>query len=124
MQLSISSKDIYEQDYNNQFQVDKKIYNDKIEYAYNDEYGKCKIIIYTGEKNEKIEIFRRGQVNSKQIFQLNKTNSFTYITAEMNAKYSIYSKKIEIFENKFMLEYDILDNEGIINQLKLEIKEV
>ena len=87
------------------------------EYHYNDEYGKCKVI----NKSNSIEIFRRGEINSKQVFKLGEMTSFTYITKEFKSKYKIFTKKIHRNDRKIILDYDIIDGTEIINSINLEI---
>lgn len=118
MIIKIKSVDSFEQHYEKEFKI-TDIVNLLIqkEYHYNDEYGKCKVI----NKSNSIEIFRRGEINSKQVFKLGEMTSFTYITKEFKSKYKIFTKKIHRNDRKIILDYDIIDGTEIINSINLEI---
>ena len=119
MKIKIKSSDSFEQNYEKLFELEKMInLEEKKEYHYKDEYGNCKII----DKDDFIEIFRYGQINSKQIFKNNKNTSFTYITTKFRGKYEIFTKKFEKENGKIVLEYDIIHSNEIINSINLEIQ--
>ena len=122
MKLNIKSEDIYNQVYEKEFNVMSKyihLENNK-EYSYIDEYGECKIRIY----DDFVEIFRKGEINSKQVFKLEEITTFKYITKEFSDKYNLFSKKININDKKILIEYDIMKENEIINSIKLEIVEI
>ena len=118
MKIKIKSTDSYGESYNKNFEL-IEILNlpDKREYHYEDEFGKCRII----ETENTIEIYRRGSINSKQIFKMGKVTSFTYMTKEIKAKYEIFTKKILLNNGKIIMEYDIIDRNEILNSISLEI---
>ena len=119
MKIRIKSSDSFEQNYEKLFKLEKMInLEEKKEYHYKDEYGNCKII----DKGDFIEIFRYGQINSKQIFKNNKNTLFTYITKQFHGKYEIFTKKFEKENGKITLEYDIIHSNEIINSINLEIQ--
>ena len=119
MKIKIKSLDNFKQNYEKLFKLEKIInFEEKKEYHYKDEYGNCKII----DKNDSIEIYRYGQINSKQIFKNNKNTLFTYITKQFHGKYEIFTKKFEKENGKIMLEYDIIHRNEIINTINLEIQ--
>ena len=118
MIIKIKSVDSFEHHYENEFKI-TNIVNllTQKEYHYNDEYGKCKVI----NKSNSVEIFRHGEINSKQVFKLGEMTSFTYITKEFKSKYKIFTKKIQRSDRKIILDYDIMDGSEIINSINLEI---
>lgn len=119
MKIKIKSLDNFEQNYEKLFELEKVInLEEKKEYHYKDEYGNCKII----DKDDSIEIYRYGQINSKQIFKNNKNTQFTYITKQFRGKYEIFTKKFEKENGKIVLEYDIIDGNEVINSINLEIQ--
>ena len=119
MKIKIKSLDNFKQNYEKLFKLEKIInFEEKKEYHYKDEYGNCKII----DKNDSIEIYRYGQINSKQIFKNNKNTPFTYITNQFRGKYEIFTKKIQKENGKIVLEYDIIHSNEIINSINLEIQ--
>jgi len=119
MKIKIKSLDNFKQNYEKLFNLEKIInLEEKKEYHYKDEYGNCKII----DKNDFIEIYRYGQINSKQIFKNNKNTPFTYITKQFRGKYEIFTKKIQKENGKIVLEYDIIHRNEIINSINLEIQ--
>ena len=122
MIIKIKSSDIHGQDYEREFPVTRNKVGEKsmIEYIYTDEYGACKIYAYT----DFIEIYRKGEVNSKQVFKLEEKTTFKYVTKEFRGEYHLISKKININDKKIYVEYDIIQENEIINSLKLEIMEV
>jgi len=79
MEITIKSNDFYGEKYNKSFEI-MEVLNlpDKREYHYEDEFGKCRII----ETENTVEIYRRGSINSKQVFKMGKVTSFTYMTKE------------------------------------------
>ena len=119
MKIKIKSLDKFKENYEKLFELEKIInVDEKKEYHYKDEYGKCKIV----DKGDFIEIFRYGQINSKQIFKNSKNTLFSYITKQFHGKYKIFTKKIEKENGKIMLEYDIIDGNEVINSINLEIQ--
>ena len=118
MKIKIKSLDKFKENYEKLFELEKIIIVDeKKEYHYKDEYGKCKIV----DKIDSIEIYRHGEINFKQIFKKDKNTSFTFITTKFRGKYEIFTKKFEKENDKMTLEYDIMDRNELINTIKLEI---
>ena len=119
MKIKIKSSDSFEQNYEKLFELEKMInLEEKKEYHYKDEYGKCKIV----DKIDSIEIYRHGEINFKQIFKKDKNTSFTFITTKFRGKYEIFTKKFEKENGKIVLEYDIIDGNEVINSINLEIQ--
>ena len=119
MKIKIKSLDKFKENYEKLFELEKIInLEEKKEYHYKDEYGNCKII----DKGDSIEIYRYGEINSRQIFQSNKNTPFTYITKQFHGKYEIFTKKFEKENGKITLEYDIIHSNEIINSINLEIQ--
>ena len=119
MKIKIKSLDKFKENYEKLFELEKIIIVDeKKEYHYKDEYGKCKIV----DKIDSIEIYRHGEINFKQIFTKDKNTSFTFITTKFRGKYEIFTKKFEKENGKIMLEYDIIDGNEVINSINLEIQ--
>ena len=110
--------DFYGEKYSKSFEI-IEILNlpDKREYHYEDEFGKCRII----ETENIVEIYRKGSINSRQIFKIGKVTSFTYMTKEIKAKYEIFTKKMLLNNGKIIMEYDIIDRNEILNSISLEI---
>lgn len=118
MKIKIKSTDSYGENYNRNFEL-IEILNllDKREYHYEDEFGKCRIV----KSEDAVEIYRRGSINSKQIFKVGKRTSFTYMTKEFKMKYEIFTKKMLLNNGKIIMEYDIIDRNEILNSISLEI---
>lgn len=118
MKIKIKSTDSYRESYNKNFEL-IEILNlpDKREYHYEDEFGKCRIV----KSEDAVEIYRRGSINSKQIFKIGKRTSFTYMTREFKTKYEIFTKKMLLNNGKIIMEYDIIDRNEILNSISLEI---
>ena len=118
MKITIKSMDFYGEKYNKSFEI-MEILNlpDKREYHYEDEFGKCRII----ETENMVEIYRKGSINSRQIFKIGKVTSFTYMTKEFKTKYEIFTKKMLLNNGKIIMEYDIIDRNEILNSISLEI---
>ena len=111
MKIKIKSLDKFSQNYEKVFELTKVIdLDEKKEYHYSDEYGRCKIVDY----NDFVEIYRRGEINSKQVFKVSKHTPF-------RGKYEIFTKKFEKENDKMTLEYDIMDDDNVINNIKLNI---
>ena len=119
MKIKIKSLDNFNQNYEKLFELEKVLeQKEKKEYHYNDEYGNCKII----DKGKSIEIYRYGEINSRQIFQSDKNTPFTYITKQFRVKYKIFTKKIQKENGKMIIEYDIIHNNEVINNINLEFQ--
>ena len=118
MKIKIKSTDSYGENYNRNFEL-IEILNlpDKREYHYEDEFGKCRIV----KSEDAVEIYRRGSINSRQIFKIGKRTSFTYMTKEFKTKYEIFTKKMLLNNGKIIMEYDIIDRNEILNSISLEI---
>ena len=118
--LLIKSVDIFDHNYEKSFISEKILLSDKIEYSYSDEYGESKIFVH---KNF-LEIFRKGQINSKQIFKLGEITNFLYLTENMKSQFSLKTGVLIILNKKIYLEYDIIEKNEVINSIKLEITEL
>ena len=119
MKIKIKSLDNFNQNYEKLFELKKVLeQEEKKEYHYSDEYGNCKII----DKGNSVEIYRYGEINSRQIFQSDKNTPFIYITKQFQGKYKIFTKKIQKENGKMMLEYDIIHNNEVINSINLEFQ--
>ncbi|RRD38762.1 DUF1934 domain-containing protein [Leptotrichia sp. OH3620_COT-345] len=120
MEIKIKSSDIHGQNYEKKFKL-KKILDQENgkEYVYDDEYGKCKILKFT----DSVEIYRYGQINSKQMFRLNKKTPFVYFIPELKSKYEIFTRDIVIEIGRIYIEYDIINKNELLNSIKLEITE-
>lgn len=119
MKIKIKSLDNFNQNYEKLFELKKVLeQEEKKEYHYSDEYGNCKII----DKGNSIEIYRYGEINSRQIFQSDKNTPFIYITKQFQGKYKIFTKKIKKENGKMILEYDIIHNNEVINSINLEFQ--
>ena len=118
MKIKIKSTDSYGENYNRNFELIEILnLSDKREYHYEDEFGKCRIV----KSEDAVEIYRRGSINSKQIFKIGKRTSFTYMTREFKTKYEIFTKKMLLNNGKIIMEYDIIDRNEILNSISLEI---
>ena len=118
MKIKIKSTDSYGENYNKNFELIEILnLSDKREYHYEDEFGKCRIV----KSEDAVEIYRRGSINSKQIFKIGKRTSFTYMTKEFKTKYEIFTKKMLLNNGKIIMEYDIIDRNEILNSISLEI---
>ena len=119
MKIKIKSLDNFNQNYEKLFELKKVLeQEEKKEYHYSDEYGNCKII----DKGNSVEIYRYGEINSRQIFQSDKNTPFIYNTKQFRGKYKIFTKKIQKENGKMMLEYDIIHNNEVINSINLEFQ--
>ena len=106
MKIKIKSSDLHGQNYEQNFEVKNFLNSEnKKEIHYEDEYGKCKIFKF----NDTIEIYRYGQINSKQIFKTGEKTSFTYFTKEFKGKYEIFTNIIVTEDEKIYLEYDMIN---------------
>ena len=118
--LLIKSIDTFDNNYEKSFISEKILLSDKIEYSYSDEYGESKIFVH----KKFLEIFRKGQINSKQIFKLGEITNFLYLTENMKGHFSLKTNTLTILNRKIYLEYDIIDKNEVINSIKLEITEL
>ncbi|MBZ4683251.1 MAG: hypothetical protein PWP46_131 [Fusobacteriaceae bacterium] len=120
IKLKISTSDSFNEKTENIFNGTKIINNDTIKYTYNDEFGENKIFL----KDNNIKIFRKGEINSKLILELNKRTQFTYSNKYMNKLFKILTKKIEILEKELKIVYSIYDDLELVNNITIHIKEL
>ena len=120
MYLLIKSKDKFEIEYEKSFIFQKVVSDNKAEYSYSDEHGESRILLYENH----VEIYRKGEINTKQTFKLGEVTSFFYLTKEFKKKLFINTRLLDINTKKIFLEYDILDNNVILNSIRLEIIEL
>ncbi len=118
--LLIKSIDTFDNNYEKSFISEKILLNNKIEYSYSDEYGVSRISVHENF----IEIFRKGEINSRQIFKPEEITNFLYLTENMKGHFSIKTNTLTILNRKIYLEYDIIDKNEVINSIKLEITEL
>ena len=101
MKIKIKSSDNFNQNYEKSFELEKVINLGEIkEYHYKDDHGNCKVI----DNGDFIEIYRHGEINSKQVFKNNKNTPFIYITKQFRGKYEIFTP---LLRNDFLLRYSI-----------------
>ena len=120
MYLLIKSEDQFGNKYEKSFISQKILFDNRIEYSYSDEHGESKIFLY--EKH--IEIYRKGEINTKQIFKLNKITNFLYLTKEFKKKLFLNTSFLNISEKNIYLIYDVIDESEVINTVKLKIIEL
>ena len=120
MDLLIKSEDLFGNKYEKSFISQKILFDNRIEYSYSDEHGESKIFLY--EKH--IEIYRKGEINTKQIFKLNKITNFLYLTKEFKKKLFLNTSFLNISEKNIYLIYDVIDESEVINTVKLKIIEL
>lgn len=118
MKIEINSKDSFGENYSKIFKVNNINETDKEKlYEYEDEFVKTKIII----KNNVLEIYRNGKICSKQVFKKGLSTSFFYVVENLNGHYEIFTRELEITENKINVEYDIILEKEKLNTISLNI---
>ena len=120
MDLLIKSEDLFGNKYEKSFISQKILFDNGIEYSYSDEHGESKIFLY--EKH--VEIYRKGEINTKQIFKLNEITNFLYLTKEFKKKLFLNTSFLNISEKNIYLIYDVMDESEVINTVKLKIIEL
>ena len=120
MYLLIKSEDQFGNKYEKSFISQKILLDNVIEYSYSDEHGESRILLY--EKH--IEIYRKGEINTKQIFKLKEMTNFLYLTKEFKKKFFLNTSFLDISEKNVYLIYDVIDESEVINTIKLKIIEL
>lgn len=121
MDLRVETRDSDGNDFDKVFNAKKQNFNKGIKYEYKDEFGDNIIYII---KNKKIQIKRKGKINSNQLIEKDKNTKFLYETDYLNKEFLLETKKIEIKDKLLKFEYFIYENEKFINEIKVLIKEV
>ena len=120
MYLLIKSEDQFGNKYEKSFISQKILLDNRIEYSYSDEHGESRILLY---KNH-IEIYRKGEINTKQIFKPKEMTNFLYLTKEFKKNFFLNTSFLDISEKNVYLIYDVIDESEVINTIKLKIIEL
>ena len=120
MYLLIKSEDQFGNKYQKSFISQKVLLDNRIEYSYSDEHGESKIFLYENH----VEIYRKGEINTKQIFKLKEMTNFLYLTKEFKKNLFLNTSFLDISEKNIYLIYDIIDESEVINTIKLKIIEL
>ena len=120
MYLLIKSEDQFGNKYEKSFISQKVLLDNRIEYSYLDEHGESKIFLYENH----VEIYRKGEINTKQIFKLKEMTNFLYLTKEFKKNLFLNTSFLDISEKNIYLIYDIIDESEVINTIKLKIIEL
>ena len=120
MYLLIKSEDQFGNKYEKSFISQKVLLDNRIEYSYSDEHGESKIFLYENH----VEIYRKGEINTKQIFKLKEITNFLYLTKEFKKNLFLNTSFLDISEKNIYLIYDIIDESEVINTIKLKIIEL
>jgi len=121
MRLQIDSIDMYFDKYSQKF--DCILEKTKIgkKYTYKDEHGQVSIYVLN---TNKVRIFREGNVNSKQYFDLEQETNFLYNTNYLKTYLTLLTKELIIKDNILSLIYELYDeNKNLINSIKMIIRE-
>lgn len=97
----------------------KNMKNGKI-YSYIDENTNNTIYVYS----DKILIKRKGEIESSQSFKFNEETFFKYSNNFLTSDFKIFTSKLEIYDNKFILNYDIFQKDSIFNKISLIVEEI
>ena len=120
MYLLIKSEDQFGNKYEKSFISQKILLENGIVYSYSDEHGESKIFLY---KNH-VEIYRKGEINTKQIFKPKEMTNFLYLTKEFKKNFFLNTNFLDISEKNIYLIYDVIDENEVINTIKLKIIEL
>ncbi|BDU50589.1 DUF1934 domain-containing protein [Haliovirga abyssi] len=121
MELRIKTFDGDGNNFDKVFDTKKQKFDKGIKYEYKDEFGSNIIYVI---KNKKIQIKRKGKINSNQLIEKNKKTKFLYKTDYLNKEFLLETKDILIQDEMLEFEYHIYENENLINKIKVLIKEV
>ena len=120
MYLLIKSEDLFGNKYEKSFISQKILLDNGIVYSYSDEHGESKIFLYENH----VEIYRKGEINTKQIFKPKEMTNFLYLTKEFKKKFFLNTSFLDISEKNVYLIYDVIDESEVINTIKLKIIEL
>ena len=120
MYLLIKSEDQFGNKYEKSFISQKTLLDNGIIYSYSDDHGESKIFLYENH----IEIYRKGQINTKQIFKPKEMTKFLYLTKEFKKNLFLNTNFLDISEKNIYLIYDVIDESEVINTIKLKIIEL
>ena len=116
MYLLIKSEDQFGNKYEKSFISQKTLLDNGIIYSYSDDHGESKIFLYENH----IEIYRKGQINTKQIFKPKEMTNFLYLTKEFKKNLFLNTNFLDISEKNIYLIYDVIDENEVINTIKLK----
>lgn len=117
--LLINSRDGFGENFSEEVSAEKTIDSQGIIYSYTGELGKTSIAI----TNDYVEIFREGEVTSRQIFKLNTFTDFFYSTKYFKNDFTIYTTFMEYNNGILSLSYKIFSGEDEVNSLNITIEE-
>lgn len=120
MYLLIKSEDQFGNKYEKSFISQKILLDNGIVYSYSDEHGESKIFLYENH----VEIYRKGEINTKQIFKPKEMTNFLYLTKEFKKNFFLNTNFLDISEKNIYLIYDVIDENEVINTIKLKIIEL
>ena len=120
MYLLIKSEDLFGNKYEKSFISQKILLDNGIVYSYSDEHGESKIFLYENH----VEIYRKGEINTKQIFKPKEMTNFLYLTKEFKKNFFLNTNFLDISEKNIYLIYDVIDDNEVINTIKLKIIEL
>ena len=121
MKLQIDSIDMYFDKYSQQFDciLEKTKFGKK--YTYKDEHSQVSIYVLN---TNKVRIFREGNINSKQYFDLEQETKFLYNTNYLKTYLTLLTKELIIEDNTLSLIYELYgENKNLINSIKMIIRE-
>lgn len=120
MNLKIKMNDMYGEKIEKIVKSELKIMKNGKVYSYFDENTLNIIYVYFN----KIMIKRKGDIESSQTFKLKEDTFFKYSTNFLTSDFKISTSKLEIYNNKFLLNYSIFQKDSIFNKISLSVEEV
>lgn len=119
MKLKVLSEDFYGEKTENIYEAKKTLNNLGIRYEYLDENSKNDVYIL----ENKVIFNRKGQITTKQIFELGKKTESVYKTPYLTMDFQINTIEFLKSEGETKLEYEIFSNGEFLNKLKIEFHE-
>lgn len=117
--LSIKSKDSYNDEILEEIIAEKQTIKDIIHYSYSNDFGKCDLFI----SENQFEMTRKGEANVNISFDKNGDGNFVLKAYGLNQNFDIRYGKIVFFRKKIKICYTIYQLDEIINTLSIEIIE-
>ncbi len=120
MKLELSTKDMYDEVYSNLYECEKIISSKGTNYKYVTEDFIENDIYFL---DTKVLMTRKGEISTKQVYDLKTLTKSMYKTPYMITELEIKTLNIEKKDTGFLLEYEIYSNGNLMNKIIAEFNE-
>ena len=102
---------------NNQFTTDGEFKNNRMKFVDNEEN-----LNYIVFKKDALEYYKRGNIEMKYNFRLGHKTTGEYKTSGVQFSFSILTKRLVVTDNLIEIEYDLYQDDEVVNKTKIHIE--